>query len=87
MAKKRHHMTKHEYKAYKKRHRSYRHALDVEGEKVRENRSAYGKLQNKSDEHMKQRLRHVQGHSSDFLDEDGDVDDDEYDLSVAKARR
>lgn len=83
MAKKHHHMTKYEYNVYKKNHRSYRHALDVEAEKVRENRSTYGKLRRKSDEHTKHQLRHVQGHSGDFLDEDGE-DGEDYDLVQEK---
>ncbi len=43
MPKKRHHMTKHEYKAYKKTHRQYNHALDVEREKIRQGRLQYTK--------------------------------------------
>ena len=75
MAKK-HHMTKHQYKAYKKNHRQHKYALDVEEEKVRQNRSQYTKYRKKTDEKMKNQIRSVEGHSQDFLDDEFDAIDD-----------
>lgn len=81
MAKKRHHMTKHQYKAYNKNHRQYKHALDVEEEKIRQNRSQYTKHRKKSDEKIQNLLRTAQGRSDDALDEEFD---DAEDLEAAK---
>ena len=72
MAKKRHHMSKREYKVYKKHHRQYKHALDVEEEKIREEKSQHTRYQEKSDEKIQHLLRSDQGSSDDFLDEEYD---------------
>jgi vacuolar-type H+-ATPase subunit B/Vma2 len=75
MAKK-HHMTKQQYKAYKKNHRQHKYALDVEEEKIRQNRSQYTKYSKKRDEKVRNQLRSVEGRSEDFLDDEFDAVDD-----------
>jgi hypothetical protein len=64
MAKK-HHMTKHQYKAYKKNHRSRKQ----EDDGLRESKLS-GRIRQKDAGKVKNQLRHLHGNASDFLEGD-----------------
>ena len=82
MAKKRH-MTKHQYKAYEKTHHS-KHPVEVEQEKIRQEKSLYGKFRKKSHEKIKRHLLDIQDYSDNVLDEEYD---DEYELKATRIIR
>lgn len=69
MAKK-HHMTKHQYVAYKKTHRQYNHPVKVEQEEIEQTKSNHGKYSKKREKKMKTVLRNIQGISGEILDEE-----------------
>ena len=71
MAKKKHHMTKHEYGTDKRRHRDDP-SPDVEGEEIWYTKSKYVKSRKKRDVEMKKRLRNILEYSDDILDEEYD---------------
>ena len=85
MAKK-HHMTKHQYKAYEKDHRSRKH----DDEEILESKLS-GKMRSKDDEKVKNHLRHLSGHHlhstatdllEDEFDEGEEYEDNEDDMGV-----
>lgn len=69
MAKK-HHMTKHQYAAYKKEQQRYDHPFELEQEESGHTKSSHGKYTKKSEKKMKKLFRNIQGHSGDILDEE-----------------
>ena len=69
MAKKKYHMTKHEYDVYNSRRR-YAHDADFEGEEDGGIRTKYFKYREKSDAEMKKHLRSIQHYSDGILDEE-----------------
>ena len=71
MAKKKNHITKHEYAPYKRRHRDDP-SLDVEEEEIWYTKSKYVKSRKKRDVEMKKLLRNIQEYSDDILDEEYD---------------
>jgi hypothetical protein len=71
MAKKKHHMTKHEYVAYK-RTNHYNHFLEDEGEDSKFTKSKYVTYRKKSDAEMRRQLRNIRGYSDEMLDEEYD---------------
>jgi hypothetical protein len=70
MAKKRRHMTKHQYKTYKKTHRYNHSSQGDEQEENRHTKSRSGKYGQKSEKRMKTLLRGIQRHSDELLDEE-----------------
>jgi hypothetical protein len=69
MAKKKNHMTKHEYEVYKKMH-YYDRSLDFKAEEIRHTKSKYITYRKKSDAEMKKHLRNIQGYSDAILDDE-----------------
>ena len=70
MAKKRRHMTKHQYNAYKKTHRYNHSSQNDEQEENRHTKLRSGKYRQKSEKRMKTLLRGIQRHSDELLDEE-----------------
>ena len=70
MAKKRRHMTKHQYNAYKKTHRYNHSSQGDEQEESRHTKLRSGKYRQKSEKKMKTLLRGIQRHSDELLDEE-----------------
>ena len=70
MAKKRRHMTKHQYNAYKKTHRYNHSSQGDEQEENRHTKSRSDKDRQKSEKRMKTLLRGIQKHSDELLDEE-----------------
>ena len=73
MAKK-HHMTKHEYKANNRKHH-YRSSLRIEEEESVP-KSTYGTDKKKNDMEMKKRLRTIRGYSGEMSDVDEEYNED-----------
>lgn len=71
MAKK-HHMTKHQYKAYKKNHRSRKQ----EDDGVRESKM-YGIIHQKDKGKIKSQLRNFHGTAADFIEGDDFIEEEE----------
>jgi hypothetical protein len=69
MAKKKHHMTKHEYVAYKRRNH-YNPSLEDEGEDSKFfTKSTYVTYRKKSNAEIKKQLRNIRSYSYKILDE------------------
>ena len=71
MAKKKNHMTKHEYVAYKRKNH-YDPSLEDEGEDGESTKSKSITYRKKSDAEMKKHLRNILEYSDDILDEEYD---------------
>lgn len=71
MAKKKHHMTKHEYVAYKRKNH-YDPSLEDEREDGKFTKSKYITYKKKSDVEMKKHLRNIRSYSDKILDEEHD---------------
>ena len=77
MAKK-HHMTKHQYKAYEKKHRSQKYDDDDGYES-----KIWGKMRSRHEDKLKNQLRHLHGTAADLLEEDS-PEGEEYEEEKAQ---
>jgi hypothetical protein len=69
---KKHHMTKHQYVAYKKTRRQYNHPVETEQEEIGQTKSNHDKYSKKREKKMKTVLRNIQGNSDEIMDEEYD---------------
>lgn len=69
MAKKRHHMTKKQFKAYQKHHGSANSARDFESEQMHGGRAGSDKSWKKNEQQLRRLMHTIQGHSGEVMEQ------------------